>query len=97
MVLSGPKRVSRRASLTNSGCHFGSMPGIAPSVGRTSSISLAYKQGGMKCDCLGKIKFGSCAAQYAYLKEKNLLFNCKLTGGTGRQLWTKNCSSKVVV
>jgi hypothetical protein len=97
MVLSGPKRVSRRASLTNSGCHFGSMPGTAPSIGRSSAIAIAYKQEGMTCDCLGKIKFLGCAEQYKYLKDKNLIFNCKLTGGTGRQLWTKKCSSKLVV
>jgi len=95
MVLSNaPKRVRQVASLTSSGCHFGSMPGIAPSIGRSSAIALAYKQAGMNCDCLGKIRFQSCAQQYQYLKDKNLIFNCKLTGGTGRQVWSKNCASK---
>ena len=92
MVLSGPKRVSRKASLVNSGCHFGSMPGSAPKIGRGSWSSVIYQQNGMTCDCLRKISFGTCAEQYAYLKEKNLIFNCKLTGGVGRQLFTKNCA-----
>jgi hypothetical protein len=94
MVLSNaPRRVRQAASLTSKGCHFGSMPGIAPSVGRSSAIALAYKQAGMTCDCLGKIKYQTCGQQYQYLKDKNLIFNCKLTGGTGRQPWTKNCAS----
>ena len=92
MVLSGPKRVSRAASLTNSGCHFGSMPGSAPKIGRGTWSSIAYRQNGMTCDCLGIIRDKSCAQQYAYLKEKNLIFNCKLTGGIGRQPFTKNCA-----
>lgn len=94
MGISGPKKVSMSASLSNRGCHFGSMPGIAPSVGRSTGVSIAYKQGGLTCDCLGKIRFQSCAQQRQYLKDKNLIFNCKLTGGTGRQPWTKNCANK---
>lgn len=94
MGISGPKKVSMSASLSNRGCHFGSMPGIAPSVGRSTGVSIAYKQGGLTCDCLGKIRFQSCAQQLQYLKDKNLIFNCKLTGGTGRQPWTKNCANK---
>ena len=92
MVLSGPKRVSRVASLTNSGCHFGSMPGSAPKIGRGTGSSIAYRQNGMACDCLGSIRFKTCAEQYTYLKDKNLIFNCKLTGGVGRQPFTKNCA-----
>ena len=92
MVLSGSKKVSRVSSLTSKGCHFGSMPGSAPKIGRGSWSSNIYRQNGMTCDCLGKIRFQTCAQQYAYLKEKNLIFNCKLTGGVGRQLFTKNCA-----
>jgi hypothetical protein len=93
MVLSGSKKVSRIRSLVSKGCHFGSMPGIAPQVGRGSWTSVAYKQNGITCDCLGKIRFDSCADQYQYLKDKNLIFNCKLTGGVGRQPFTKNCAA----
>ena len=93
MVLSGPSRISRISSLTSKGCHFGSMPGSAPKIGRGTWTSVAYRQGGMTCDCLAKIRFATCEAQYAYLKEKNLIFNCKLTGGVGRQPFTKNCKA----
>jgi hypothetical protein len=86
------KRVAMRASNTNKGCHFGSMPGSAPKIGRGSWTSTAYRQNGMTCECLAKIRFATCAEQYAYLKEKNLIFNCKLTGGVGRQPFTKNCA-----
>jgi hypothetical protein len=92
MVLSGSKRVSGIRSLTSKGCHFGSMPGSAPKIGRGSWTSTAYRQNGMTCDCLAKIRFATCAEQYAYLKEKNLIFNCKLTGGVGRQPFVKNCA-----
>jgi hypothetical protein len=88
------KTVAMKASLTSKGCHFGSMPGIAPQVGRGSWTSVAYKQSGINCDCLAKIRFDSCANQYQYLKDKNLIFNCKLTGGVGRQPFTKNCATK---
>jgi len=88
------KRVAMRASLTSKGCHFGSMPGIAPQVGRGSWTSIAYKNSGIRCDCLGKIRYESCADQLKYLQDKNLIFNCKLTGGIGRQPFNKNCGSK---
>ena len=94
MVLSGSKKVSGIRSLTSKGCHFGSMPGSPPKIGNGSWSSLTYRQNGMTCDCLGKIRFATCAEQYAYLKEKNLIFNCKLTGGVGRQPFTKNCAAK---
>lgn len=94
MVLSGSKRVSGIRSLTSKGCHFGSMPGSAPKVGRGTWTSVAYRQGGMTCDCLSKIRFESCAQQYQYLKDNNLIFNCKLTGGVGRQPFNKNCAAK---
>jgi hypothetical protein len=94
MVLSGSKKVSGIRSLTSKGCHFGSMPGSAPKVGRGSATSIAYRQGGLSCDCLSKIRFDTCAAQYQYLKDKNLIFNCKLTGGVGRQPFNKNCAAK---
>ena len=93
MVLSGPKRVSRIRSLTSSGCHFGSMAGSPPKVGNGTWSSLTYRQNGMTCDCLGKIRFDTCEAQYKYLKDNNLIFNCKLTGGVGRQPFTKNCKA----
>jgi hypothetical protein len=92
MVLSGPSKISRISSLTSKGCHFGSMPGSAPKVGRGTWTSVAYRQGGMTCDCLAKIRFQTCAQQYQYLKDNNLIFNCKLTGGVGRQPFTKNCA-----
>ena len=94
MVLSGGKKVSRISSLTSKGCHFGSMPGSAPKIGRGTWTSVAYRQGGMTCDCLGKIRFATCDQQYQYLKDNNLIFNCKLTGGVGRQPFTKNCAAK---
>jgi len=92
MVLSGSKKVSSIRSLVNKGCHFGSMPGSAPKIGRGSWTSTAYRQNGMTCDCLAKIRFQTCEAQYKYLKDNNLIFNCKLTGGVGRQPFTKNCA-----
>ena len=92
MVLSGSKKVSSIRSLVNKGCHFGSMPGSAPKIGRGSWTSVAYRPRGMTGDCLAKIRFQTCAEQYAYLKEKNLIFNCKLTGGVGRQPFVKNCA-----
>lgn len=88
------KTVAMRASMTNKGCHFGSMPGTPSKVGVSSSTSIAYRQGGVSCDCLAKIRFSTCAEQYQYLKDKNLLFNCKLTGGIGRQPFTKNCAAQ---
>ena len=94
MVLSGSKKVSGIRSLVSKGCHFGSMPGIAPQVGRGSWTSVAYRNSGLNCDCLGKIRFDTCAAQYQYLKDNNLIFNCKLTGGVGRQPFNKNCAAK---
>ena len=94
MVLSGSKKVSGIRSLTSKGCHFGSMPGSPPKVGLGSGTSIAYRQGGLSCDCLAKIRFATCAQQYQYLKDNNLIFNCKLTGGIGRQPFTKNCAAK---
>lgn len=93
MVLSGPKKISSIRSLVNKGCHFGSMPGSAPKIGRSTWTSVAYRQNGMTCECLAKIRFDSCQKQYQYLKDKNLIFNCKLTGGVGRQVFTKNCKA----
>lgn len=87
------KRVAMRASNTNKSCHFGSMPGSAPKVGRGSWTSVAYRQGGVTCDCLANIRFSTCAQQFQYLKDNNLIFNCKLTGGVGRQVFTKNCKA----
>ena len=87
------KTVAMKASLTSKGCHFGSMSGTGNQVGRGSWTSIAYKNSGINCDCLGKIRFDSCAAQYQYLKDKNLIFNCKLTGGIGRQDFSKNCKA----
>lgn len=87
------KTVAMRASMTNKGCHFGSMAGSASKVGNSSSTTIAYRQGGMTCDCLAKIRFDTCEAQYQYLKDNNLIFNCKLTGGIGRQPFTKNCKA----
>lgn len=86
------KMVAMKASTTNKGCHFGSMPGSAPKIGRGSWTSTAYRQNGLTCDCLGKIRFDTCAAQLQFLKDNNLIFNCKLTGGVGRQVFTKNCA-----
>ena len=86
------KTVAMRASMTNKGCHFGSMAGSPPKIGNGSWSSLTYRQNGMTCDCLAKIRFATCAEQYKYLKDKNLIFNCKLTGGVGRQPFNKNCA-----
>lgn len=87
------KRVAMRASRTNRGCHFGSMAGSPPKIARGTWSSIAYRQNGMTCDCLAKVRFATCEEQYKYLKDNNLIFNCKLTGGVGRQPFTKNCKA----
>ena len=87
------KIVAMRASTTNKGCHFGSMAGSPPKIARGTWSSIAYRQNGMTCDCLAKIRFATCEEQLKYLKENNLIFNCKLTGGVGRQPFTKNCKA----
>ena len=91
--MAGGWKVSSKGSITNKGCHFGSMSGSPPKIGRGSWTSVAYRQNGMTCDCLAKIRFATCAEQYHNLKDNNLIFNCKLTGGIGRQPFTKNCKA----
>ena len=43
MVLSGPKRVSAISSLTNKGCIFGSMAGLAPTIGLNPNLMNVYR------------------------------------------------------
>jgi hypothetical protein len=91
MVLSNaPARVRRVASSTSKTSVFGSMPGSAPSVGRGTNTSVAYNRSGLNCanKCLPT---GTPAEQYSYLLSRGLIFNSKLTGGTGRQVYSNRC------
>lgn len=93
MVLSGSKKVSARASMSNQGTHFGSMPGTAPSVGQDAATKVAYKNSGLVCNVksftlgctLNRIPAGTPQQQYQYLSDNGLIFRCKQTGGVGRK------------
>jgi len=94
MVLSNAtKRVRLASSQTSRTTVFGSMPGTAPAVGRGTNTSVAYASRGLNCafKCLPQ---GTPAQQYAYLVSKNLIFKSKLTGGTGRHVYTVHCCNK---
>lgn len=86
MVLSGPKRVSAINSLTNRGCIFGSMAGLAPTTGLNPNLTSSYRLNTNYCQnkC---IPFG-CVDGFNYMKQNGLIACNKGSGGIGRSHWS---------
>ena len=83
MVLSGRKITSAINSLTNRGCIFGSMAGLAPTVGLNPNLQNTYRLNTNYCQwkCLPV----GCKAGFDYMKSNGLLFSNKSSsGGIGR-------------
>lgn len=93
MVLTnGSKKARYASSVTSRTSVFGSMPGSAPAIGRGTNTSVAYKHSGL--GCAGKcVPTGTPAQQYASLLSRGLIFNCKMTGGVGRHVFSSHCRS----
>ena len=75
-------RVLRVDSLTNNGCIFGSMAGLAPTVGLNPNLMNVYRRDTNYCQhkCL---PFG-CVDGFNYMKERGLIACNKSAGGVGR-------------
>ena len=82
MVLSGPKRVSAISSLTNRGCIFGSMAGLAPTVGLNPNLLNTYRANTNYCQ--NKCIPTGCSAGFTYMKQNGLIACNKSAGGVGR-------------
>jgi hypothetical protein len=82
MVLSGPKRVSAISSLTNKGCIFGSMAGLAPTIGLNPNLMNVYRANTNYCKhkCLPI----GCVDGFNYMKQRGLIACNKSAGGIGR-------------
>jgi hypothetical protein len=79
-------RVLRVDSLTNNGCIFGSMAGLAPTVGLNPNLLNVYRKDTNYCQwkCLPT----GCKDGFAYMKKHGLIFSNKATGGIGRSQWS---------
>ena len=75
-------RTLRVDSLTNKGCIFGSMAGLAPTVGLNPNLLNTYRLNTNYCQwkCLPT----GCKEGFAYMKKNGLIFSNKATGGIGR-------------
>lgn len=82
MVLSGKKITSAINSLTNRGCIFGSIAGLAPTTGLNPNLSSTYRLNTNYCKhkC---IPFG-CREGFEYMKKNGLIACNKGAGGIGR-------------
>jgi hypothetical protein len=81
--VSGGKRVRLTASaMPNKGCIFGSMAGLAPTVGLNPNLLNVYRKDTNYCQhkCL---PFG-CKDGFEYMKQRGLIACNKSAGGVGR-------------
>ena len=86
MVLSGPKRVSAINSLTNRGCIFGSMAGLAPTVGLNPNLLNTYRLNTNYCQ--NKCIPVGCVEGFNYMKQRGLIACNKGAGGIGRSYYS---------
>ena len=79
-------RTLRVDSLSNRGCIFGSMAGLAPTVGLNPNLLNTYRLNTNYCQwkCLPV----NCKDAFAYMKKNGLIFSNKATGGIGRTAWS---------
>jgi hypothetical protein len=85
--VSGGKRVRLTASaMPNKGCIFGSMAGLAPTVGLNPNLLNVYRKDTNYCQqkCL---PFG-CVDGWNYMKQNGLIACNKSAGGVGRAHWS---------
>ena len=83
MVLSNaPRRVSAISSLTNKGCIFGSMAGLAPTTGLNPNLLNVYRANTNYCK--NKCIPTGCSAGWEYMKMNGLIACNKSAGGIGR-------------
>jgi len=86
MVLSGPKRVSAISSLTNKGCIFGSMAGLAPTTGLNPNLLNVYRANTNYCQ--NKCIPTGCKEGWEYMKMNDLISCNKSAGGIGRSQYS---------
>lgn len=87
MGITGGKRARLTASaMPNKGCIFGSMAGLAPTVGLNPNLQNTYRLNTNYCQwkCLPV----NCKDAFAYMKKNGLIFSNKATGGVGRSAWS---------
>ena len=82
MVLSGRKITSSISSLTNRGCIFGSMAGLAPTTGLNPNLLNVYRANTNYCK--NKCIPTGCSAGWEYMKMNGLIACNKSAGGIGR-------------
>jgi len=75
-------RTLRVDSLANNGCTFGSMAGLAPSIGINPNLLSVYRSDTTYCQ--HKCIPAGCKEGFAYMKKNGLIFSNKGTGGIGR-------------
>ncbi len=78
-------RTLRVDSLTNKGCTFGSMAGLAPSIGINPNLMSVYRSDTTYCK--NKCIPVGCKEGFAYMKKNGLIFSNKGTGGIGKMAY----------
>ena len=87
MVLSNaPRRVSAISSLTNKGCIFGSMAGLAPTTGLNPNLLNVYRANTNYCQ--NKCIPTGCNAGFTYMQQNGLIACNKSAGGVGRSQYS---------
>ena len=82
MANSGSRRARSVASLTNQGCQFGSMSGLAPRTGIQASFAAGAR---LRSNyCFNKCLPVGCKEGLEFLIKKGLMFSNSGTGGIGR-------------
>lgn len=86
MNVVGGKRARSSESLTNRGCIFGSMAGLAPTVGLNPNLLNTYRLNTNYCQhkCLPV----GCVDGFNYMKARGLIACNKGAGGIGRSHWS---------
>ena len=82
--MSGAKRAKNVPSLANQTSIFGSMGGIAPTIGVPASVVAVYQRDGAWCNC---VPYG-VADGYKYMAQRGLIQYNKGAGGIGRSHWS---------
>jgi hypothetical protein len=82
MVNGGGSRARRTDSLTNQGCQFGSMSGLAPRTGIQASFAAGARR--RSNYCFNKCLPIGCKEGLDFLISRGLMFSNSGTGGIGR-------------
>ena len=83
MANSGSRRARSVASLTNQGCQFGSMSGLAPRTGIQASFAAGARSRRSNF-CFNKCLPTGCKEGLDFLISRGLITYNKGTGGIGR-------------